>query len=255
MRFAALVAALLAALATAGCVTEGELIAQPASDEEAAQSNLALGVRYLQENRADLAISALERAIELQPRNADAQSTLAVAYGLTGEVELAEQHHRRAAQLAPNEPNTQNRFAVFLCLQNRWRDAEPYFRRAIQNSPPSNPVSIMNNAGNCAMTAGDTSAAEGFFRDALAIEAANVDSLRGMVDLSIATEDFLPARGFWQRLERATTLRAEDYVDCYRIEAELRDQSAAQSCADRMQREFPGSPALRLLRELQRDGA
>jgi type IV pilus assembly protein PilF len=241
-------------LGTAGCVTEGVPIAEPASDEEAARANLAVGIGYLQDNKPEFAIPALERSIELQPRSADAQSTIALAYDMTGDFELAEQHHRRAAQHAPSEPNTQNRYAVFLCRQNRWPDAEPHFESAVANMGRASPVSVLVNAGTCATSAGDLAAAEGQFRAALQVEPANVAALRGMVDVSIRGEDYLPARGFWQRLERAIPLEAQDLLSCYVIETSLGDQAAAGGCADRIRREFPGTPAQRQLRDLEQNG-
>ena len=80
----------------AGCVTEGEIRSQPASDAAQAEANLSLGAGDLQENRPDLAIDALLRAVEVEPRHANAHSVLAIAYDQTGETELAEDHHRRA---------------------------------------------------------------------------------------------------------------------------------------------------------------
>jgi len=231
----------------AGCVTEGVPIAEPASDEEAARANLDLAVNYLEQGRPELAIPILERALDFDPRLADAQSAIAVAYDMTGDPELAEEHHRRAAQLAPGEPNTQNSYAVFLCRQNRWQDAQPYFQRAVANVGRNSPASILNNAGTCALTAGDLPGAEAQFRSTLQAETSNVDALRGMIDVSIRSENYLNGRGFFQRLENSTTLQPTDLLSCYVIETRLNDTAAANACASRLQREFPGSPAVRQL--------
>jgi type IV pilus assembly protein PilF len=254
MRIATMALLSVAFSLVAGCVTEGAPLTEPASPEEAAAANLALGVGYVRQNRPELAIEALQRAIEQQPRSVDAQSTLAVAYDMIGEYELAEEHHRRATQLAPSEPDVQNRFAVYLCRQDRWQDAAPYFERAVDNMGNGNPVSVMLNAATCAAAAGNLVAAETYYRAALDVENANAAALRGMVDVSIRGENYLPGRAFWQRLERGATLEAQDLLSCYVIETELGDRTAAGSCAGRLQREFPGSPALRQLRDLEQNG-
>ena len=251
MKHAIRLVSALFVLATAGCVTEGESLSEPSSPEEAARANMNVGIGYLEESRPDLAIPRLERAVELAPRFADAQRTLAVAYDMTGEIELAEQHHRRAAQLAPSEPNTQNGFAVFLCRQNRWSDARPYFQRALDNVGRGDPVPITNNAGTCAAAADDLEGAETYFRSTLAVDAANVAALRGMIDVSIRSENLLPGRAFFQRLERTITPQDQDLLACYRIEMGLGDVPAAQECADRLQRDYPRSPAIDQLRNLQ----
>ena len=240
-------------LLIAGCVTEGVPVLEPASDEEAARANVDLAIGYIEQGRPELAIPILERALDLEPRSADAHSTIAVAFDMTGDPELAEEHHRRATQLSPSEPNTQNRYAVFLCRQNRWQDAAPYFERAVANLGRVSPVSVLNNAGTCALAAGDLAAAEAQFRAALEIEDANVDSLRGIVGVFIRAENYLLGRAFWQRLEQSATLQAPDLLSCYVIESELGDETAASDCATRLQREFPGSPAVRQLRNLEQN--
>lgn len=240
-------------LAVAGCVTEGVVPLQPASDDEQVEVNLALGVGYLQENRPDLAVEALQRAIDIDPRSADAHSTIAVAYDQEGSVELAEQHHRRAAQLAPRDADVQNRYAVFLCRQGRWNDADPYFQRAVDDAPRNAKIQILLNAASCARTAGDIAGVERNLRAVLAIDAVYSAALRGMMDVSIRTSNYIVGRAFWQRLEGSTQVEAEDLLSCYVIESELNDDSAAQDCADRLRREFPGSPALAQLRELERN--
>jgi type IV pilus assembly protein PilF len=237
----------------AACVTEGVPVAEPASDEEAARANLDLAIGYIEQGRPELAIPSLDRALELEPRSADAHSTIAVAYDMTGDPELAEEHHRRATQLAPSEPNTQNRYAVFLCRQNRWQDAEPYFRRAVANLGRESPASILDNAGTCALAAGDLPAAEAQYRAALQANEADVQALRGMVEVSIRADNLLQGRAFYQRLERGATLQATDLLSCYVIESGLGDAAAANACAARLEREFPGSPAVRQLRELQQN--
>ena len=253
MRFETLAITVVGAFLGAGCVTEGVNTMEPASEREQAEANLALGIGYLQEERPDLAIEALERAISLQPRMADAHSMIALAYDQTRAFGLAEEHHRRATDLAPGNADVQNGYAVFLCLRNRWEDAEPYFDRAIAAANNVSPITVMNNAAACARGAEDFDAAGRFFRAALEIDPLNVEALRGAMNVSIRSANFISGRAFWQRLNRVTSLQAEDLLSCYVIEVELRDQAAAQTCASRLRQEFPGSPVLNQLSELERN--
>ena len=61
-------------------------------------------------------------------------------------------------------------------------------------------------------------------------------------------------RSRWQRLEQSSTVESQDLLFCYMIERELQAETAAQECAARLQREFPGSSALSTLRQLESDG-
>lgn len=255
MRIATLGTIAIFALLNTGCVTEGIDSVEPASREEQAEANLALGIGYLRENRPDLAIDALLRAVEVQPRSADVHRTLAIAYDQTGSPALAEDHHRQAANLAPRNAEAQNGYAVYLCRQNRWQDAESYFVRAIDISGATAGQTVMMNAARCARGAGDFEAADRFFRAALDVDPINADALRGMIDISIRTGNYSSGRAFWQRLESTSSVQASDLLACYVIERELSDSVAARDCADRLRDEFPGTPEISRLRELERNAS
>jgi type IV pilus assembly protein PilF len=254
MKIARLSTVFAGTIVLAGCVTEGVIAPEPASDLEQAEANLRLGVGYLEEERPDLAIEALLRSLDFQPRMASAHSTIAVAYDQTQEFELAEEHHRRATSLAPADSDTQNSYAVFLCRQNRWIDAEAYFDRAIAASSRLAAMQPMGNAAICATAAGDLEAAERYLRSALEIDPGNVGVLRRLIDVSLQTANYFSGRAMFQRLNATGAIQDTDLLSCYRIERGLNADSQAAECADRLRREFPNSPALSQLRELERDG-
>lgn len=239
----------------AACVTEGGgLSSRPVSDTEAARANLNLGVGYLNQGRPEVAVDALERAVKLDPRLAEAHSVLGLAYELTDNLELAEEQHRRATQLDSDDADAQNRYAVFLCRQNRWSEAERYFKRAIDNPRYSTPEVAMTNAGTCANGADDLVSAERYFRAALDVNPQNVDALEGMLDVSMQNENYLQGRAFMQRLFAAETPTPLHLLLCYSIETALHDTAAAGDCANRLRDQYPGSPELGRLRELQQNG-
>lgn len=241
-----------AVLSTA-CVSTGAR--REATAEEAALANLSLGVGYLSGGRPDIAVEALQRAINLDPRLADAHSALAVAYDQLEDSEQAEAHHLRATQLDPGNPESQNSYAVFLCRQDRWEDAKRYFERATSSQRGPVPDATMVNAAVCARGANDLPAAEAYFRAALRANPISVDALSGMIELSYQIENFLQGRAFVQRLFAAVTPNARHLLLCYSIEAALDAMPAASDCARRLRDQFPGSQEAAQLRELERNEA
>ncbi len=230
-------------LLNAACVTTSSG-PEPASAEEAAVANMNLGIGYLRQGRPEVAVDALERAIDLNPRLAPAHSALAIAYGQLNETETAEQHHRRATQLAPDNSDVQNAYAVFLCLHNRWKDAEPYFERAVSNPRYSTPAVARVNAGNCARDANDLEKAEANYRAALELEPRNADALDGMIELSVLQQNFLQARAFIQRSFAAHSPTARELALCHYAEQQLENQEAANDCLRQLRTGFPESPEL-----------
>jgi type IV pilus assembly protein PilF len=226
-----------------------------ASQEDAAVANMNLGAGYLRQGRVDAAIEPLERAIELDPRLADAHSTIAIAYDQLGDADLAEQHYRRATTLEPGNAAAANSYAVFLCRQNRWNDAEDYFQRAADNPRYATPEAALTNAGVCARNAGDNAKAEQYFRAALARNPLFPDALSSMIDLSYREQNYLQARAFMQRYLDVRPPSAPLLWLCFNIEQELNNPAGAERCAAQLREGFPESPEVEQLQEsLRRDG-
>jgi type IV pilus assembly protein PilF len=234
-----------------GCVTESAPARPtPASDEDAAMANLSLGAAYVRQGRPDLAVEALERAIRIAPRMADAHSTLAIAYDQLNNPELAENHYRRATELDTANSSAANSYAVFLCRQRRWNDAEQFFLRAVENPRYPTPDVALTNAGICARDAQDLSKAEQYFRSALARNDAAPGALVGMMELAYDNANYLGARAFMQRYMASQNATAPVLWMCVRIERELNNPSEAQVCEARLIDEFPESPEAETLRQL-----
>lgn len=252
MRVRRSILVLVLCMALSACVTTTNG-SRPPTDQEAAVANLNLGIGYLRQGRPDAAIDALQRATELDPRLGGAHSALALAYDQIGDSERAETHHRRATQLDINDGEAHNGYAVFLCRQNRWGEAERYFQRAVDNPRYPTPAAALTNAATCASDAGDYAKAEANYRAALAIDPAFVDALAGMIELAVRNENYLQARAFIQRAFVATPPNARQLWLCVFTERQLADPGAADNCARQLRSNFPNSPELTMLRELERN--
>lgn len=243
-----------AAAATLSACVSTSSVQQP-SDDEAAVANMNLGIGYLRQGRPDAAVDALERAVDLNPRLANAHSALALAYDQLDEVSQAESHHRRATQIDPGNADVQNSYAVFLCRQGRWADAQRYFERALDDERSGLRAATLVNAGNCARSANELAKAEENYRAALEIDASNADAMAGMVEVAIRNENFLQARAFIQRLFVTSRPTSYHLLVCYIVESRLGDTAAADSCARQLRGSFPNSTEAVRLRELERNAA
>jgi tetratricopeptide (TPR) repeat protein len=91
---------------------------------------LALGNARLQQQRPAEAAEHLRRAVELEPKNADALSLLGQALLGAGQLEDAERALRAAAQLRPDEP-TQTALGFALLRQKKAEQALALFRQLL----------------------------------------------------------------------------------------------------------------------------
>lgn len=235
-----------------GCVSSTSNVAAP-EPEDAAIANLNLGVAYLRQGRPEVALANLQEALEYNPRLAAAHSTIAIVYEQLGEPDEAEAHYLRATQLGPDDGSAANSYAVFLCRSGRWNDAERYFRRAADNTRYPTPAAALTNAGVCARSAGDTAAAERYFREALTRNAAFPDALYNMADLSFQAKDYLAARAFTERYLQSAGSSPEVLLLCVEVERALGAARAATECADRLRNTFPNSAEVARLNAIERD--
>jgi len=99
-------------------------------EEESAEGYYLLGNARSQQERYDLASSAYERALELDPAYADAAANLAVACYMQGRVDEAEEATRRALALQPEDADLHYNLGVLLAAEQRYDEAEDAFLAA-----------------------------------------------------------------------------------------------------------------------------
>ena len=226
-----------------GCVSTPATSASsssPAADG-AAVANLNLGAAYFRQGQLTLALERLDRALDHDPRLAEAHSAIAMVYDQLGDVDEARDHHRRAIRLAPNDPATANAYGVFLCRHERWIDAEPLFVRAARNRRYHTPEVALTNAGICARDAGDGAKAERYLRDALARNPIYPDGLFNMAALAFANDELDEAQHLLGRHFELAPDSPQAAWLCFRVETRLGNRGNARSCASRLRERFPES--------------
>jgi glycosyltransferase involved in cell wall biosynthesis len=93
-----------------------------------------LGNDLSKQKNFDRAINFYNRAIELEPKNADYHHGLATAFRDKYELESATFAYQRAVRLKPNIPSFQQDLERTLQLQQRWQDLTNYCQQMKSNS-------------------------------------------------------------------------------------------------------------------------
>ena len=245
---APLLAALLAACATGG----GPGSMSPA--EEAARTNTQLGVYYLRQGNLSQAMVKLRKALDQDPRYADAHMTMALVYERMKEAAQAEDRYRRAVSLEPDNSEARNNFGRFLCEQGRVSEALRQFRAAASNPVYDRPALALTNAGLCSRRADQPEQAEEFFLSALQSNGRFPPALLNMAELRYANGEYLSARGFYQRyLEVAGQNPASLWLGV-RIETALGNDDEAASYSLVLKSKYPESSQTRSLLDWEKDG-
>lgn len=243
------VAGLLMVSLLAGCVatTTSTNARKMQPTDDADDFNYQLGTEYYRKGNFELARDRLERAIELDSRNANAHSLLAMTLVQLGQDRLATESFDRAVRLEPNSSDIRNAYAVYLCQQARYDEAQKQFDRAINIIENEGPYVMMTNAGVCVAKKPDLGLAEKYFRDALAVRPSYGEALIQMAALKNKTEDNLSSRAFLQRFLSTNPPSAGVLYLAIQVETQLGDDRAATDYTNQLLRDFPASAEARLL--------
>ncbi len=227
----------------AGCVTSTTTSnVKFEQSDDAAEQNYSLGARYYQNGSYEIAKVRLERALELDPKLADAHYMLALTHEQLGNPRLATQHYEKAVRVEPNNHNARNAYGVFLCRQQRFKDAMKQFDKALKISDNDTRYVMYTNAGACMTQKPDFEKAEEYFRKALEERATHAEALIQLAALKFKTESFLQARAFLQRFLAGNKTSPGVLYLGVQIEKALQDDRAATDFMNQLLREFPNSP-------------
>jgi type IV pilus assembly protein PilF len=248
----ALIVLSLAALTFAGCAGDGET--RPKQPERASDINLELGISYLREGKLVEAKEKIDRALEQNPRNAQAHAYAGLLYMRLGDEAKGDSHFERALSLDPKNPEIQNNYAVLLCQRKRFDRGEKLAVEAAGNPLYKTPHVGYMNAGNCARGAGNLKGAENHFRQVLTSQPRFPPALYEMADLEFSQSNYMAARAFFERYQAA--VRSLDPATLWlgvRIERALGNTAGARSYGRRLQTEFPTAAETKQFIESERN--
>ncbi len=227
----------------AGCITSTTTSTATFEEtDDAAQQNYSLGARYYQNGRYDIAKVRLERALEFDPKMAQAHYMLALTHEQLGNPRLASKHYATAVRVEPNNYDARNAYAVFLCRQQQYKDAIKHFDRALKISNNDTRYVMYTNAGACMTQIPDFKKAEEYFRKALEDRPSHAEALIQLASLKFKTEEYLQARAFLQRFLSSDKTSADVLYLGVQIEKALEDDRAATDYTNQLLRDFPASP-------------
>lgn len=233
-------------LILSGCISTTTGTASPEADnDDAAELNYQLGVRYYQNENYELARDRLLLAIELDPKLAIAHSTLAMTYEALDNRRLATESYERAVKIAPRNYDIQNSYAVFLCKQQDFDGARKHFNKAAEHPENDNAEKTLTNAGICMAQKPDLAAAEQFFRAAVDRRPTYGEALLQLCLLKFQQADYLSARAFLQRFMASSKTTAGVLYLAAEIEGKLGNERGRTEFVDQLLRDFPESPEAR----------
>jgi type IV pilus assembly protein PilF len=214
---------------------------QPAAPQVRAQLHTDLASGYYERGQMDVALDELKNAVALDPGYAQAYNIYGLVYATLGEDSKAEQNFQRALQLAPGDSEIHQNWGWFLCTHNRERQSLAEFDAAVRNPLYRTPEIALVNAGRCSTALGDTRAAEGYFKRALAAQPGNPLASFGLAQIAYREGHYDEARAWMKGVMLAANPPPEGLLLGMCIERKLGDRQAELSYVSQLRNRYPNA--------------
>lgn len=251
-RWVRIAVTLSAALVVSACVSSNTQQFGNKDSDAAAGYNLQLGIDYLRQGNLSEAKAKLDRALTQNPKNPQVNFAAGLLYDHLNDDKKADEYYNRAVTLDPKNAEILNGYAVFLCRKGDRQKGERIAAKAAADPLYKTPEVALMNAGNCALDAGRATKAEEYFRRALRVQPNFPAALLQMAELELKGANYLPARGFLERYQQAAKANPASLWLGVRIESALGNTATAADYARRLKQDFPTSDETKALLELER---
>ena len=221
--------------------------------KQASALNVQLALGYIERDQLNVAQEKLDKAIEQNPDNVDAYTSMAYLKRKVKEYDAAEDYYLDALDIKPNDPNIRNSYGSLLCQMDRYDDAMEEIKRAYEDPFYESPYLAYANAGTCLLDMGDYKQAEKMLRKTLREQPNYAGALISMAEIGVKTEKYLMARAYIQRYHAVARPSAESLWLQVQAEKALGAQDHYLKYARKLLKDFPDSDEAGKLEEMARN--
>lgn len=230
--------------ALSGCVTTGDVNPLSSKDgrAKAVEAYVQLGVGYLQQGATERAKGPLNKALEIDPSNADANAALAMVFQIEMEPELADKYYRKALSESDDQTRILNNYGSFLYDQKDYAGADKYFLKAAADTMYEGRSRVFENLGMTALKMNQRDKAKHYFQKALRLDPTLPNSLLEAGILAYEDKDYVQARALFDRYEKVGNQTARSLLLGIRLATVYDERDVAASDALQLRRLYPASP-------------
>lgn len=250
-------AAALLAAALVACTTTVTTSVAPAPDsatvttvqqpddvdlKRRANARLQLAAAYFGDAQYKTALEEVKRALDAEPKMAEAFNLRGLIYAAIGEDALAEESFRRALELNPRDADAMHNFGWYLCMRKRYPEAQAMFVDALAQPRYRDITRTMLAQGVCEARSGQLDQAERTLMRAYGGDPTNSAIALNLAEVLFQRGDYERARFY---IRRANTppqnASAQSLWLAARIEARAGNLSAANDIAQQLVNRYPKS--------------
>lgn len=242
-------AAWLAGCAETGNVgstpSDGQL--RTASDQTDADRRAAvrmeLAAGYFGRGQYETALDEIKQALVSKPDLGAAYSLRGLVYASMGEDRLADSSFARALEINPRDADALHNRGWFLCQRNRFDEADAQFEQALALPQYRDIERTLLAQGVCLARAGRLEAAERHLQRAYELDPTNPTTALNLSEVLYRRGEFERARFYIRRVNgREDLVNAQTLWLALRIEHRLGNVGGVEDFARRLRNRFPQAP-------------
>ena len=219
-----------------------------AETSEIVQRQLDLGIGYMRSGDYPRAKKKLNRALEIDPKNASILGTLGLLFQLEGEAELAEKYFIDAIRYGSESARIRNLYGAFLYAEGRYFEAIEQLRQASDNRFYPNRPSVFENLGMAYSRVNDKDGAEQAFMRAVQL---NPEQTRALLELAVIRyeqQNYVESRNFYRRHIATAPKSPKALLLCTQLAKVFEQPDEEASCAEVLDGIYPSCQEYRKYR-------
>ena len=244
-----LVAFLSACAGSAGQLGSGAMPAEPVTEfdepdnRKRARIRIELASGYFEQGQTTVALDEIKQALAADPTYGPAYNLRGLVYMRMNEMALAEGSFNRAVQINPRDADAMHNLGWMWCQQGRLAPSLEQFARALAVPTYVNAARTWMAQGVCQVRAGQNAEAEKSLTRAFELDASNPITMYNLARLLLQRGDALRAQFYVRRLNASAELaNAETLWLGLRVERRLGNQDGVRQLADQLRQRYPDSP-------------
>ena len=193
----------LAILSLQACVTvEESRFSKKASPEKAVENYTQLGLGYLQKGRPDWARDRLQRALEIDPNDPQANDAMGLVWQTEGELDLAEDSFKKALREDPKFTLARHHLGRLYARMKRYKEARDLLSEVANDRYYNNRVGAYNDMALNFFRMGNSQGAIEAYTQSLRLAPYNVDALVNISTLLFEAQRYDESLKYFDRFDR-----------------------------------------------------
>jgi type IV pilus assembly protein PilF len=218
------------------------VVESDSSNNEMAMTRISLGLGYLKIGNTSQAKLNLEKAKRFSPNLSQVYTAFAHYYDVVGESELATTAYEKALSIDPKNPDTLNNYGVFLCRHEKYEASEKYTLKAIEIPTYLMVSQSYENLALCQLKANEFVKAEQYFTKSIQHSPNRASALLQMVRLQYAFADYKTAQKYLSRYEKEIRrFSPQALALAYKVFEKQDNRRIAKNYASMLVKMFPNS--------------